>query len=193
MIAAALLACAVNVAPVTLEAVIKVESAGNPIALNINHLQGEQPRPIAAMEAAMLARQYIARGYSVDLGLMQVNSAHLTELGLTVDQVLDPCTNIAAGGRILTAAYVEALQSRGEGQEALKAALSIYNTGNEIAGQRNGYVARYYGRDVVPALAGGLHAAIMSAAAAKREVPPNPFTAATEVAFTEIQNARFGD
>ena len=193
MIAAALLACAVNVAPVTLEAVIQVESRGNPIALNVNHLRGEQPHSADVARAAALARRYIANGYSVDLGLMQVNSAHLAELGLTVEQALNPCTNIAAGGRILTAAYVEAIRNHGEGQDALKAALSVYNTGNEIAGQRNGYVARYYGRDVVPALAGGLHAAIITAAAAKHAEPPNPFTAATEVAFTETPNARFGE
>ena len=193
MIAAALLACAVNVAPVTLEAVVTVESRGNPITLNINHLHAGQPHPADAMEAAALARRYIANGYSVDLGLMQVNSAHLAELGLTVEQALDPCTNIAAGGRILTAAYVEAIRTHGEGQDALKAALSVYNTGNEIAGQRNGYVARYYGREVVPALAGGLHTAIMTAAAAKRAETPNPYTAATEVAFTETHDARFGE
>ena len=43
---AALLACAPNVAPVTLEAIIQVESGGNPLALNVNglHVQLAAPR-----------------------------------------------------------------------------------------------------------------------------------------------------
>jgi len=95
---AALLACAMNVSPVTLEAVVRVESGGNSLALNVNHLQGPQPHPATPAEAVSLAQRYIAQGYSVDIGLMQVNSRNLPALGYTVEQVLDPCTNIRAGG-----------------------------------------------------------------------------------------------
>ncbi len=93
MIAASLLACAPNVAPATLEAVISVESGGNPLALNVNGLAAQPPPARDVPEAAPVAASFIARGYSVDLGLMQVNSRNLVELGLTVHQVLDPCTN----------------------------------------------------------------------------------------------------
>ena len=83
MIPAAVLACAPNVAPVTLEAVIRVESGGNPWAINVNGLRA-QPAPAAsAAEAARMAESYILRGYSVDLGLMQVNSRNLVALGTT--------------------------------------------------------------------------------------------------------------
>lgn len=55
MIPAALLACAPNVAPATLEAVIRVESGGNPLAINVNGLP-VQPAPAAtAAEAAQTA------------------------------------------------------------------------------------------------------------------------------------------
>ena len=40
LIPAALLACALNVHPVTLEAIVRVESGGNPLALNVNTLAG---------------------------------------------------------------------------------------------------------------------------------------------------------
>ncbi len=73
MIAAALLACAANVAPVTLEAVMRVESGGNPLALNVNHLAGPQPHPATLAEAAAIAQGYVTRGYSVDLGLVTVS------------------------------------------------------------------------------------------------------------------------
>jgi len=66
VIAAALLACAVNIAPTTLEAVIQVESRGDPLLLYVNGLGAAQPRHAAdAKEAAALARAYIAQGYPV--------------------------------------------------------------------------------------------------------------------------------
>ena len=150
MIAAALLACAVNVAPATLEAVISVESGGNPLALNVNHLEGRQPHASTPDEAARLARQYIAAGYSVDIGLMQINSRNLSGLGYTVEQALDPCTNIRGGATILTANYMKASLRFTPGQPALQAALSAYNTGTFWRGFENGYVAKYYGRPAIP-------------------------------------------
>ncbi len=191
IIPAALLACAVNVAPVTLEAIIRVESGGNPLALNVNRLPGPQPRPATLGEAVSLAQRYIAQGYSVDLGLMQVNSRNLAALGDTIEQVLDPCANVRAGATILTANYAEAVRGRREGQGALQAALSAYNTGSFYRGFANGYVAKYYGRDGVPALVGGVQQATATAAVVKRAAPPppaNPFTADTQVYVREASD-----
>ncbi len=195
MISAALLACALNVHPVTLEAIVRVESGGNPLALNVNRLAGPQPRAASVADAVREAERYIARGHSVDLGLAQINSRNLPRLGLTIEQVLDPCTNIAAGGRILTANYADAAGRWGEGQTALRAALSAYNTGNFSAGFRNGYVAKYYGPGGVPALAGGVRQAAASMAAAgkgkARPAPPNPYTADIAIDFREASNVQF--
>jgi type IV secretion system protein VirB1 len=189
VIAAALLACALNVAPVTLEAIVRVESGGYPLALNVNRLPRPQPHPATLAEAVSVAQGYIARGYSVDLGLMQVNNRNLAALGYTIEQVFDPCTNIRSGAAILTANYAEAVQSRGEGQGALQAALSAYNTGNFYRGFENGYVAKYYGRNGVPALAGGVQQATVTAAAVKRAAPPpNPYTADTQIFFREASS-----
>ena len=189
MIAAALLACAANVAPVTLEAVVRVESGGNPLSINVNHLAGPQPRPATLAEAVVTAQNYVARGYSVDLGLMQVNSRNLAALGVTIEQVLDPCANVRTGAAILTANYADAVRSRGEGQGALQAALSAYNTGSFYRGFENGYVARYYGPGGVPALAGGVQQAVLTAEAVKRAAPPpppNPYTADTQIYVREV-------
>ena len=192
MIAASLLACAPNVAPATLEAVINVESGGNPLALNVNGLSVQPPPARDIREAAKVAASFIARGYSVDLGLMQVNSRNLVTLGLTVQQVLDPCTNIRGGATILTADYAEAVRTRGEGQSALQAALSAYNTGDFYRGFANGYVARYYGPGGVPALAGGLRDAAATATPATRAPPPppNPYTTDTSIFAREASNVR---
>lgn len=138
--------CAPTVAPETIAAIIRVESGGNPYALGVNGPIAKRPRPQNAAEAARLAHYYISLGYSVDLGLMQINSQNLKGLGLTVEQVLDPCHNLAAGSQILSRGYAGAVKRYGHGQEALRAALSAYNTGNYERGFRNGYVAKYYGK-----------------------------------------------
>ena len=145
--AAAILAlasqCAPNVAPQTIAAIVTTESDGYPFALNVNG--GRQPpRQRSVREAEATARRYVGAGYSVDLGLGQINSRNMRKLGLTWNTVFDPCTNIAALGRLLTGNYQAALAGR-EPQAALRVALSLYNTGNPSRGFRNGYVDRVVG------------------------------------------------
>jgi type IV secretion system protein VirB1 len=137
-----ILGCALGVAPQTIQAIVEVESRGNPLAIHVNG--GRLPRPaLDADDAAKLAQAAIAAGHSVDLGLMQINSTNLPRLGWTVEQMFDPCTNIAAGAAILTADYQRAAIRHGPGQTALRAALSAYNTGSLSRGIENGYVNRY--------------------------------------------------
>ena len=135
--------CAPTVAPQTVAAIVQTESHGRPLALNVNG--GSQPSPQAnAASAAATAKRYIAAGYSVDLGLGQINSRNMRWLGLTWDTVFDPCTNIAALGRVLTQNYSAAITGR-DPQTALRIALSLYNTGSSSRGFRNGYVAKVVG------------------------------------------------
>ena len=175
MIAAALLACAVGVHPATMSKVVQIESGGRPFALNVNKLGGPQPRPTNAAEAVATARRYIALGYSVDLGLTQINSRNLAWLGVSVEQMLeDPCANLAAGGRILSEGYTRAVAQMGEGQPALRAALSAYNTGSLRRGFENGYVARYF------------TATVPAPAAAPDRAPPAPSALAPHAGDTAI-------
>lgn len=190
MIPPALLACAPNVAPVTLQAMARVESADNPLAIHVNGIR-VQPVPARnAEQAARAAETYIARGYSVDIGLMQVNSRHLAALGVTVEQMLDPCRNITAAATILTADYAAAARARGDGQSALQAALSAYNTGDFHRGFANGYVVRYYRPGGVPAPIGGVPQASANRPAAPPPPPINPFTAGTTVFAREATHVR---
>jgi type IV secretion system protein VirB1 len=192
MIPALLLACAANVAPVTLEAVIRVESRGNPLALHVNGVQVQPPPAMNVAEAIGVAKSYIRRGFSVDVGLMQINSRNLAALGMTVEHALDPCANIRGGAEILTADYAEAARRQGEGQSALRGALSAYNTGDFSRGFRNGYVARYYGPGGVPALVGGVREVAVGAnsQASHAPTPPNPYTASTSVFAREARDVK---
>jgi type IV secretion system protein VirB1 len=137
-----ILTCAPQVAPSTMGAIVRVESGGRPYALNVNGAQKLTRQPRDAEEATAWANWLVARGYSVDMGLTQVNSGNLARLGLTPQQLFDPCTNLRAGSSILTENYLGAAKQYGSGQIALKAALSAYNTGNYKAGIANGYVAK---------------------------------------------------
>jgi type IV secretion system protein VirB1 len=135
--------CAPTVAPETVLAIIQTESSGEQFALNVNG--GRQPaRQTNAADAAATARRYVAAGYSVDLGLGQINSRNMRWLGLTWETVFNPCTNVAALARVLTTNYNSVKAGR-DPQTALRVALSMYNTGSQTRGFRNGYVAKVVG------------------------------------------------
>jgi type IV secretion system protein VirB1 len=135
--------CAPTVAPETVLAIVQTESRGRPFALNVNGAR--QPAPQTnAVDATAVARRYVAAGFSVDLGLGQINSRNMRGLGLTWETVFDPCTNIAALGQILTQNY-QAVSAGRDPQSALRLALSMYNTGSTSRGFRNGYVAKVVG------------------------------------------------
>jgi type IV secretion system protein VirB1 len=134
----------------TMYEVVRVESGGNPLALNVNGLPSDQqPRPQSTSEAIRLAKLWIDRGYRVDIGVAQVTDRNLPKLHTTIEQILGDddkavCANLEAGATILRENYGRAVQQYGEGQKALAAALSAYNTGTFTGGFANGYVAKYY-------------------------------------------------
>lgn len=134
--------CAPQVAPATMMALVKVESGGNPLAINVNGKQRLARQPHSRGEAMAWSEWLIARGYSVDMGLTQVNSANLTRMRTNISALFDPCANLSVGAKILSREYAGAARRMGQGQAALKAALSAYNTGNHRAGLTNGYVAK---------------------------------------------------
>ena len=138
--------CTASVAPETVMEIIRVESSGQPLALHVNGLNELQPVANSPSDAAQLTRTYIDAGYTVDMGLMQINTANLNWLNISSDSIevlFTPCANINAGTRLLHEAYVRASNTLGPGQSALQAALSVYNTGSFDKGFKNGYVARY--------------------------------------------------
>jgi type IV secretion system protein VirB1 len=133
------LRCAPEVAPDTLLAVARHESGLAEWSLHDN--TGNTSLTYASLEeAASAGSARIAAGHSVDFGLMQVNSLNFSWLGLDPRTALDPCRNVAAGGEVLKRAYVQAVAKVGETPEALRVALSFYNTGDPASGFTGGYV-----------------------------------------------------
>ena len=146
------LRCGPAVAPSTLAAVAEAESRLQPLAINDNSL-ATTAIPATRDIAAQVATRLIAAGHSVDLGLMQINSANLAKVGLTPDTAFDPCASITAAAAILVGDYGGG-DTHDAQQAQLRAALSDYNTGDPLRGFENGYVHKVElaAREVVPAL-----------------------------------------
>ena len=142
--------CAPTVHPETMAAVISAESRGHQFAIAdagpVNLPWSQRKTMVrsfyfgSALEAAGKANELIAAGHTVSLGPAQINDRNLASLGLSVESVFEPCANVAAGGRILTNFYQRASKEFGPGGRALRAALSAYNSGDWLRGEKEGYV-----------------------------------------------------
>jgi type IV secretion system protein VirB1 len=120
-----------------LEAVARTESGLDPWVLHDN-TTGASIRPNALNEAQMDAKQLVSHGDSVDIGLMQINSANLPALGISATNALDPCVSLTGGAAVLKAAYGSG-NSSSDQKVSLLLALSRYNTGTPFKGIMNGY------------------------------------------------------
>jgi type IV secretion system protein VirB1 len=120
--------CAPHVAPRTALAIIAVESSGKWWAVNDNDRTAPD---FATPEAAIsYAERRVAEGGSIDLGLAQLNSAHLAPFHVTVREAFEPCTNVALGMNVLQDAWAAAQAHWGTTREALFHAFEAYNGGS---------------------------------------------------------------
>lgn len=143
---ALMLACAPHVAPETGLRIVRHESASNPYAIGINGPYRLQSQPRTREQALATVDQILKlpQVRSVDLGLAMINSANLPRLGLRLEDVFEPCTNLGAMQTLLQESYARAASRHGPGQKALQQTLSEYNTGHPDRGLRNGYVRKVY-------------------------------------------------
>ena len=135
-------ACAPLVAPQTMAAIVKTESQFQPLAIGINNRAQLAHQPKSKEEAIITATSLLAKGYNIDMGLGQVNSANLIKTGLSVEDAFEPCKNLAAAAKILHSNYQAASRKVQGEQPTLYAALSAYNTGSFTKGFKNGYVQK---------------------------------------------------
>ena len=132
-------ACAPAIHKDTVLALVRVESGFNPYAIGVvGGRLSRQPRNLE--EALTVVNQLEGNGFNYSLGLSQINKYNLPKLNLDIRKVFDPCTNLRAGQTILSECHSRAKARGMDGQEAVKAALSCYYSGNFTTGLKDGYV-----------------------------------------------------
>lgn len=131
-----------------MEKLVRAESSFKRFAIGVNGANRRSYNPGSREEAAQIARDLIAQGQSIDMGLGQINSKNLEWLNLTVETVFDSCANLTASEVVLRDGYDRARKQGSDPQTALHQALSAYNTGTFTRGFSNGYVERVMGGDV---------------------------------------------
>ncbi|WP_434779052.1 lytic transglycosylase domain-containing protein [Neisseria sp. Ec49-e6-T10] len=134
--------CVPDVSSHTLAAIVKTESGFNPYAIGVNRGAKLSRQPKSHQEAVSTAKSLIAKGANIDMGIAQINSANLGVVKMSIEQLFDPCQNLKASALILSRNYQGAKKIHGDGQKALQAALSAYNTGSFSRGFNNGYVRK---------------------------------------------------
>lgn len=138
--------CAPMVATSTMTKLVKTESGFNPYAIGVvgAHLERQ---PKNREEAIATAEWLESRGYNYSVGLSQVNKKNFKAYGLTTHSAFDACTNLRAGGQILSACYTRAKRTFQDAQGALLAAFSCYYSGNFVTGFKEGYVLKVVSAD----------------------------------------------
>lgn len=125
--------CSPGVHPSTLQAVVRTESGFNPYAIGV--VGGRlMHQPSTQAEAQATVRALDAGGWNYSMGLAQVNRVNVRAFGLTPDTAFDPCANLSAGGAILSGCYARASATGLAAQQAVRAALSCYYSGNFTRG-----------------------------------------------------------
>jgi soluble lytic murein transglycosylase-like protein len=86
--------------PALLEAIARIESGGNPLAVNV---AGRPFAPTTREDAARLVAQAHAAGKSYDVGLHQVNRFWIDKFAIIPESLLDPEVNRQWATTILAA------------------------------------------------------------------------------------------
>ncbi len=148
--------CAPEIATEAVVPLVVTESGGDPLRINVN--KGPRVRASSPSQGAAIVRRYMAAGYTVDVGLAQINSSNFARLGVTPEEVFEPCTNLRLASKVLQEGF-ELASRHYTGFDAISATYSVYNTGTLRRGFRNGYVNRVWSAaralgslDTVPSL-----------------------------------------
>jgi type IV secretion system protein VirB1 len=136
--------CIPTVAPATVQAIVKQESAAKPFAINVNGPMKLERQPKTLGEAIATAKELHSRGFNFDVGLGQINIKNLEKYNVTWEEAFDSCGNLRLLARVLWGCYDGALKVSATEQQALAKAFSCYNTGNYVTGFNNGYVGGIY-------------------------------------------------
>ena len=132
--------CAPDIAIDTLKALIATESSYNQFAIAVVNGVVKQPKDLK--NALGTVEKLISNHKNFSLGLGQINVNNFKRLGVTAEDMFDPCKNLQATQQILKECFIQA-KNKKEGLSVGKSlgnALSCYYSGNEHTGYEHGYV-----------------------------------------------------
>lgn len=98
--------CAPDVSKDTLQALIKTESSMNPLAIAV--VGGKVKQPTSLKDALNLVKELEKNGSNFSLGLGQINKKNFDRLGVTAEDMFEPCKNLQAAQHILKECFVKA-------------------------------------------------------------------------------------
>lgn len=101
----------------------------NPLAVAV--VGGKVKQPTSLTDALNLVKELEKNGSNYSLGLGQINKKNFNRLGVTAEDMFEPCKNLQASEHILKECFVKAQkEDKTEGRQ-LGDALSCYYSGNE--------------------------------------------------------------
>ena len=186
--------CAPQVSPVLMQALVRTESAWQPLAIGMDRAQGVVKQPSTVQEAVATAKSLAAAGRKFSVGLAQIHVSNVALYGMSWEQAFDACQNLGVGQKILWNFYHRASASGYSGVAAIWAALRGYNSGGVDRSISDDYASRIFaymssapptvqlGRGVasigapapLPAAGAGTPSAALSVAALREAPPPAP-------------------
>jgi len=179
--------CAPAVSVLTMSAIVKQESNFNPYAIGVNGDYILERQPESKQEAIEAVSWLEQQGQTnLDLGISQISKRNREYFNLSTSDSFDACQNINVGAAILSDNYTRSVNSGLSEQDALRAAISEYNTGSKTAGYKNGYVQKVIknvgiAKVTVPD--------IISTVAKVDVTPEKPKRAYSEIVISNVKNS----
>lgn len=136
--------CAPEVSPVLMQALVRTESAGRPLAIGMDRTQGAVKQPETLQEAVATAKALAAAGRKFSVGLVQIHMSNVALYGMSWEQAFDACQNLAVGQKILWNFFHRATASGYSGVAAIWAALRGYNSGGVDHSISDDYASRIF-------------------------------------------------
>lgn len=135
--------CSNMVAPKTMLAIIKTESNGNYLAINLNKGKKLLFQPKNYYQARLWVQYLEQHGYDFDVGLAQINIKNIHKYGLMAHEALDPCKNLNIAQKILQDNYKIAKSNSQSTNDALFKTIVAYNSGNFKYNISNKYLLKF--------------------------------------------------
>lgn len=134
--------CASSISPEIMAGIVHVESRFHPYAIGVGGKNARSIFPKTKQEAIVIANRLVRNRERFDAGLGQINVENFSWLNITISEAFDVCKNLSAAETVLREGYDRARKAGENQTDALRIALSTYNTGHSTRGVRNGYVGK---------------------------------------------------